>query len=293
MAKFIPKIVEPLLNYNPSPFVNEVVSYASKAARLKIVADRNFRGFEKADTDGGPVSYEFEPTDKQGGGAKESRQILSERRPDEGGNINGDEYTSQPSNKNPMSTIPLVDTISIVDIDGVDNSTQSERYYSYLTLPFVPRELNYAPESNFVGIASFGRNNPFYQFTGSEDTLTFDIDWFSKQNNREDVIFNCRWMEALTKADSYDDVPHRVKLVWGADNKLFSGSIWLVTSAPFRLSQFIRGYRASNGDVVNVGMLPQQALQSITLKRITTRNRSSNSIIGKLPNALTNQGIRS
>jgi len=66
-----------------------------------------------------------------------------------------------------------------------------------------------------VGIASFGSNNPIYQYTGSEDTLSFVIDWFSSENHREDVIFNCRWIEALTKSDGYNEPPHRVKIIWG------------------------------------------------------------------------------
>jgi len=290
MATYVPKIVAPLLNYVPTPFVEDITSYASKAMRLKIIADRNFRGFEKASVKGTRGDYEFERTAAQGGGPKESRTILNNRRTS--GNINGEEYLFEPANTKKAGT-PLIDSISIVDVDAVDNSVYSDRYYSYLTLPFVPRELNYNPESNFVGIASFGRNNPFYQFTGSEDTLTFDIDWFSKMNNREDVISNCRWVEALTKGDGYKDIPHRVQLVWGADNKLFSNSIWLVTSAPYRLSQFIKGYRASTGELVNTNMMPQSALQTITLKRITETNRTSEQIIGKRPGDPGSQRIKS
>src|SRR3972149_8084190 len=73
---------------------------------------------------------------------------------------------------------------------------------------FVPKSLNYEAESNFVSIASIGRNNPFYHYTGSEDSLEFELDYFSAMDNRHDVIKRCRWVEALTKADGEIGSPH-------------------------------------------------------------------------------------
>lgn len=276
MAKYIPKIIQPLLNYVPSNGVEELVSYASKAVRAKIIYDRNFRGFEKADIDGGVDAYEFEDT---GGPSKIYRDNIN---PTGASILTEGTYTFQPVEKQPRTTVtPNTDYISIVDIDYEPTRDDEKRYYRALKLPFVPRELTYIPESNFVGIASFGRNNPFYQFTGSEDTLTFEIDWFSELNNRTDVIFNCRWLEALTKADGYLDIPHRVNLVWGKDNLLWDDAIWILVSAPYKLTQFNRGYRSKSGEIISTSMLPQQAKQVVTFKRITPTNRQTQEIIGR------------
>ena len=69
----------------------------------------------------------------------------------------------------------------------------------------------------------------------------------------------------------------------GMDNKLFSDSIWVVTSAPYRLTDFVRGYQNDDtGEIISVGMLPQQAYQTVTFKRITKLNRSTKEIIGNL-----------
>lgn len=277
MAKLIPN----LPNY-------DLQDIAGKANRLSIYADRNLRGFEKIDVNGPPNAYEHDNRVGTILGAKKAHRAEIVGLPNvnareiSGTGIDTDGYTTTYSRESRLDK-NCTDYISIIDIDFKPGQDDDKRTYSYLKLPFVPRELNYSPESNFVGIASFGRNNPFYQFTGSEDTLTFEIDWFSERDDREDVIFNCRWLEALSKSDGYDDVPHRVILSWGMDNKLFSDSIWLVTSAPYRLTDFVRGYQDENTrEIISVGMLPQQAYQQVTLKRLSNLNRTTKQIISNL-----------
>lgn len=284
MAKFIPKILQPLLNYNPSDNVNNAVSVGSKVWRYgKLQYDRNFRGFQKADTNGPLDAYEHEDTTDAYPSPKEHRDLINPNYTDgKDTQIDTTGYEHEQPNRQSRVNGETKDYISIVDLDFNPEKHNSKRYYSYIQLPFVPRELDYKPESNFVGIASFGRNNPFYQFTGSEDTLTFEIDWFSKEDNREDVIFNCRWLEALTKGDAYDEIPHRVKIVWGKDNKLFEDSVWLLVDAPYRLSNFVRAYYDDQNNLVSAGMLPQQAYQTVTFKRLTKLNHSSKEIIGNL-----------
>lgn len=283
MAKYIPKILDPLLNYIPSSGVEEFTSYASKAMRLKIILDRNTRGFEKADRNGPPGAHEHEPSDSQQGGNSGNRKPHRVKLNNSNTPQTSEQgYTFEEPKKSTRPTIDTGDYISIVDLDYVPAKHDETRYYSKLILPFVPGELNHGIESNFVGIASFGRNNPIYQFTGSEDSLTFTIDWFSNAKNREDVIFNCRWIEALSKADGYEERPHRVILVWGRDNKLYQDHIFIVQSAPYVLSQFVRGYRDEEGNVISTSMLPQQAIQNITLKRLTSDNLSSSDIIGRV-----------
>lgn len=281
MAKYVPKILEPVLNYTPDKQVENVVSFAGKAIRAKIIADRYTRGFKKADRNGSRDAYD--QGERGVDQVPAHRQTMVQREPAEG-------YTHEAPGRLSRANIGK-DYISIVDIDYNQGKHEGSRHYSYVQLPFVPRELNYVPESKFVGIASFGTNNPIYQFTGSEDTLTFEIDWFSDQENRRDVIFNCRWLEALTKGDAYQEAPHRVKIVWGGQQTggnewedpqgLWEDSVWVLVSAPYRLSQFNRGYM-KDGRYVSTHMLPQQAYQTVTFKRVTTYNRSSQDIIGNI-----------
>lgn len=136
-----------------------------------------------------------------------------------------------------------------------------------LTLQCVPLEIQYSPESIFVAITTLGRNNPYYHYIGSEDTLSFELDWFAEEAAKDDVIRKCRWLESKTKADGYRLDPPAMVFKWG---ELYTtDDLWLLVSAgPIRLSQFDRP----------AGMLPKQAYQQITLKRLVDKNLEHSAI---------------
>jgi hypothetical protein len=298
MARIIvtPFQIEPFDKILTEPIKNEFVEDASMVSqyvfRAKILYDRNYRGFQKDQVRGPKDAFETSglpimETDRL---AREKALRDGRRgRTQDGSRTNNDytfetpaargNYNNEDINRNVRT---LEDYITIVDYDYNNTRDRESRRYSSLTLPFIPKELNYDPQSKFVGIATMGRNNPYYHFTGSEDTLTFEIDWFSDTENRQDVITKCRWVEALTKANGYSDLPHRVKLVWGQDDKLFQDDIWIITSAPYVLSDMVKGFRREDKSVNRLGLMPQQAMQTITLKRLTINNRTSAEIIGNL-----------
>lgn len=168
---------------------------------------------------------------------------------------------------------PKEDFITIIDIDALGPN----KGIRYIKLPFIPKEMAWNSETSYVAIKPMGRNNPKYHYTGGEDKLEFEIDWHSFDSSREDVIRNCRAIEALSKGDGYSNPPHRVMIQWGWQNILFRDIIFIITSAPYRLTQFNKSQKDSIG-VVDTAMLPIQAYQKVTLARITTKNLTSNEI---------------
>lgn len=163
----------------------------------------------------------------------------------------------------------IEDYVSIIDLDA----ERDDKGIEEIILPFIPKELAYNSESTFVAIKPIGANNPRYQFTGAEDKLEFEIDWLSTNDNREDVIRNCRKLEALSKADGYRRGPHRVILQWGAKDILFSQHVFIITAAPYRMTQFSKGHM-TGGVLRETNMMPVQAYQKVTLARITSKNLS-------------------
>jgi hypothetical protein len=131
-----------------------------------------------------------------------------------------------------------------------------------IQLQFVPYEMAQPNEAMWVGINSPGRNNPFYHFTGGEDILSFTLDYHATWDNRHDVALRCKWVKALSLADGYNGEPHPVKLIWG--ETLYSEATWIVQSAPYRFTQF-------NAEK---DMMPIQAYQDLTLKRVEPMNTS-------------------
>lgn len=145
-----------------------------------------------------------------------------------------------------------------------------------IKIQFVPKEIDYRPESNFVAIKSMGRNNPFYHYTGAEDVVSFDISWFWNEEECEDVLRNCKKLEALTKNNGFDEEPHHVAILW--NTKMFGDATWLLVSAPYSLSQWNAGYINKSGNTVNTAMMPRYAIQKLTFKRIIPANTTSEDI---------------
>lgn len=131
-----------------------------------------------------------------------------------------------------------------------------------LRLQTVPQEVEYTPNSKFVALASAGRNNPLYHYTGSEDIIKFSISWYSNEETRRDVIKSCRWLESMSKGDG-DKGIHPVLLLMGTS--LFNDNTqWLIQSAPYSMKLL-----SANNDA-----FPLLATQEITLARITPGNRT-------------------
>lgn len=326
MAKYIPNtpFIQALLQAgtdSPGQEINDAVSYTAKAYRAVIILDRNARGFQKERGTGGPLAYHHEPTYAQGGytkvkdhrtqippkvdidpsaykfeqagkdpNQKPYKREIAESQGDKG--IDPNSYRFEQANKRVARTFQK-DYVSIIDLDFTEDNYGSKGY-QYLNLPFTPSALNYQISSNFVPIATMGRNNPHYHFTGSEDTVSFTIDWHAYQNHREDVLFFCKWMESLCKNDGYGNPPHRIKLAWGQDSIMFQDDIWIVVDASYEMSQFVDSYN-NTGDRNNftrVGLLPQQAYQKVVLKRLTQYNRTIEDIMGNYNFMNANNGTR-
>jgi len=163
------------------------------------------------------------------------------------------------------------DYVAIVDLDfgGYDKGVD------VIKLNFIPKELNYNCESAFAAIKPIGRNNPNYHYTGAEDKLEFEIDWHSFDMSRRDVALACRRIESLSKADAYNNPPHRVMLKWGSENILFSDHVFVVLAAPYKFTQFNKAQINQQGELESTYMLPIQAYQKVILGRITRDNLSS------------------
>jgi len=174
----------------------------------------------------------------------------------------------------PSGDNSLSDYVSIIDMD----SQRTNLGYEVIKLVSVPRELNWNSESVFAAIKPLGRNSAFYHYTGSEDKLEFEIDWYSTSWDSREVIKNCRRVEALTKADGYTGNPHRVMLKWGVSNVLFEGIYFQMIAAPYRMTQFNKGRRGSDGSIERTHMLPVQAYQTVTLARIDEINTTFDQI---------------
>ena len=131
---------------------------------------------------------------------------------------------------------------------------------------YVPESFKYSIDTSLVVIHAVGQNNPIYHFSGSSDELSFQIDWFSHQDSRQDVLIKCKKLEALAKRDGSGNPQHKVKLIWG--NTVWAEANWIIHEASYTLSL---PHAGKDGFF-------QQAIQQIAMYRVVDNNRTYNDI---------------
>lgn len=144
--------------------------------------------------------------------------------------------------------------------------------YRAVTIQGMPSELEVDPESTWATVKSNGRNNPLYFYSGSEDTISFDISWYSNEIDRKDVITKCRLLESWSKANGYKSAPPELWIQWGSSD-LFQDESFILWSAPYVLSNFQNSYLdPETKEQVDLGFIPCAATQKLTFKKVTSRN---------------------
>lgn len=183
----------------------------------------------------------------------------------------------------PKTRKEAVRSLWLIDLDNPINKIEIQN---------IPLSLDYNFDNKLQAIASPGRNNPLYHYTGSEDSLEFELSWYATEQSRSDVIKKCKWLEAMSKNDGWSKPPRMVGLDWSGPNvtvqsffnedgsisdyqdpasaspQLFEFSTWLVAAAPYSLSLF---HKAKN-------MLPTLATQKVKLVKVTKKNQTRTNI---------------
>lgn len=157
--------------------------------------------------------------------------------------------------------------------------------YMAIAIQGTPEKIEVEPISDWVAIKSMGRNNPFMMYTGGEDVIKFDIDWFVyRDQTRNEVIRKCKLLESWTRADGYRNAPPILKIKWG-NSGIYDNDLFVLTSANYHLSNFQNSYYKkldnNTGEVVDLKLLPHCATQELVFKRVSQTNRTHLDIISE------------
>ena len=121
-----------------------------------------------------------------------------------------------------------------------------------LDIQFVPDKLSISRNPTIANIQVVGRNNPVYHYISGDTNLNLELDFHAMQEDREDVITKCKWLEHLAYNDGYRKEPQKIKLVFGS---IFKDEVWIVKKVNYTLQNF---HKPSD-------FLPQQAYVSLEL----------------------------
>lgn len=158
---------------------------------------------------------------------------------------------------------------------------RSTNPYTKLVIQGVPNSVEVNPETSWATVKSAGRNNPFYIYTGSEDSVSFEVNWYilDDKKGRIDVIEKCKLLESWTKADGYKASPPALQISWGSSG-IYDDDLFILTSAKYTLSQHQNAYRVpgTNSTDVDLRLLPNMAIQSLVFKKVTRDNQTHQDI---------------
>jgi hypothetical protein len=118
-------------------------------------------------------------------------------------------------------------SLYIINLDNIEDR---------LEIQFVPKELINSRQSTPNAVQIISRNNPLHQFSGGEESLRFQLDFYSDNVKIEEVVNKCRWLKALTYMDGENPQPN-IALVYG---KLFTDvyNRWLVSNISIQMTRF-------------------------------------------------------
>lgn len=111
--------------------------------------------------------------------------------------------------------------------------------FNRLELQFMPENLTWSRNARLSNIAVVGRNNDLLQYTGGEDKLTFDIDFYSDEENRRDVMRKVNFLKSLAMSDGGFGAARNFKIVMG---KFFTTEVWSMNSVVSTYSNYHQLY---------------------------------------------------
>lgn len=151
-------------------------------------------------------------------------------------------------------------------------TTEGKLYLTSMTtldrveIQFMPKTLSTNRSSVWAEIAVVGRNNPFNQYTGGNNSLTLELDFLATDDQREDVVERCRMIESWAMNDGYENPPQVIRVTWG---KFFKEKeLWVIKNVQTDYSRF-----SANHD-----MMPTQAYMQLELAMDTQTNRKTSDV---------------
>jgi hypothetical protein len=107
--------------------------------------------------------------------------------------------------------------------------------FERLEFQFMPENMKYTRSGTFATIAPVGRNNDVLHYTGGNDDLSFDLDFYSDEKGYQDVLRKCNFIRSLVMSDGGYGPARNVKVVMG---NLFRKDIWVVKDVDIAYDYF-------------------------------------------------------
>ena len=136
-----------------------------------------------------------------------------------------------------------------------------------LQLQYSPPSISYSREADIQDIAIVGRNDKLHQYTSGTTNLSFEVDFYSQQADRQDVKAKVKWLESQLYS-SENRAPSRILIVFG---DLFKDEVWIMKSCSVTYTNLEPA----------TGWLPLYAKASLSFVRDTEQDLFATNIINQ------------
>ena len=131
----------------------------------------------------------------------------------------------------------------LITLDGLEK----------VEIQYVPPQIAWDRRANDTDVAIVGRNLPKGHHTGGEKVLVLNLDFYSVDASRQDVIEKIMLLESWTYNEEFNTGVEDIKLVFG---KLFRLEVWRVKRVRPNITHF-----------TNDKFLPMQATVEVILSQ--------------------------
>lgn len=135
-----------------------------------------------------------------------------------------------------------------------------------LEVQYIPRELTSNRQVNLGEVQVVGRNNPLQHYTGGSNRIRLELEFYSDQRDREDVIAKCRLLESWAMNDGNVAPQEKLRVTFGRMFK--ENEIYRISDLSVDYSMFSP----------TKGMLPRQATANIELVLDPKFNRKAEDV---------------
>jgi len=122
------------------------------------------------------------------------------------------------------------------------STTESSIYIVELASPherqmiqFVPDKMSYPRNAEGSTFSIVGRNHPKFHYSHGTEVLKMQLEFYSDDVGRRDVMNAINWLKSLTMNDGYAGKIRNVKIIMG---KMFLDEVFVVKSVNPEMSHF-------------------------------------------------------
>lgn len=130
-----------------------------------------------------------------------------------------------------------IEKIYIIEVDTLES----------FECQLMPNSFSENVQIDINKIKTISRTNPFIGYSGTQETISFDLQMYSDEESRKELHRKINWIKGLAYPDKRDGKPSRLRIVWG---ELLNKYTFALQSCEIKKSNFSKYHDGYPSNVV-------------------------------------------